>query len=80
MFYNRDRIYKCIVCLLVFTSVFVLDLGGVYASREVDAEEFAFTFLEQVAGIDLDSVKVASFSASSSRIVVFEGDDRPRKK
>ena len=79
MFYNRDRISKCIVCLLVFTSVFVLDLGGVYASREVDAEEFAFKFLEQVAGIDLDSVKVASFSASSSRIVVFEGDDRPRK-
>ncbi|RLG94318.1 hypothetical protein DRO29_06675, partial [Candidatus Bathyarchaeota archaeon] len=36
--------------------------------------------MEGVVGIDLDSVRVVNFSASSLRIAVFEGDDRPRKE
>jgi len=74
-------VLRRIVCFLfVFMLFFSFCVGGVRASREIDARGFAFTFLEEVVGIDLDNVKVVNFSASSPRIAVFEGDDRPRKE
>lgn len=74
-------VLRRVVCFLfVFTLFFSFCVGGVRASREINARGFASTFLEGVVGIDLDSVRVVKFFASSLRIAVFEGDDRPRKE